>query len=251
MSEPFVNSVNGLGTASLLRDLGIVQSCLERFDISSPESEAIDLLVQIKDLVDVTALLDGLATRERRNPSAQRKSLSASDLVHLHSVCSSAAAITQECAGIIGPLQSNLKRIAHERDVGYTTPESRLGDQAWYDETYQALKLRTEVLRVVFSSINLLHHKNDTDEDGHLSAEARSSASTLHYWIALVDPKLHITDKRSKIAVCSHFSNVDASLIEFPVAKRRGGRKGSNDICPSIRKLALFCSEIRQSLLHR
>ena len=200
MYEPFASN---LGTASLLKHLDGARRSIEKFNnVSSLEPEATDLLEQIKDLFAVTALLDDLATKERRNSSAHLTPLSAADLVHLHSVCGSTATMTQECVEFIEPLQSSLEDIIRERDIiGCAAAESRLGSQAWYDETYEGLKLRTEVLRVLFSAINLLRHKNDTDEDGSLSAEAWSFASTLQYQIALVNPKLHGASKYSTTVV--------------------------------------------------
>jgi len=88
------------------------------------------------------------------------------------------ALTTEECTMFIRTLQSSLKGISQERiAAGYITPESRLGNQAWYSGTCQALKLQAEVLRTLFLAINLLHHKNNADENGKLSAEARLFSS--------------------------------------------------------------------------
>ena len=218
MSDPFAHSINSLGTVGLLNDLDGAQRLLEGLNSSSSEVEATDLLEQIKDLLDITASLNGLATRERRKPSPYLGLFSASDLVNLQSVVSNATTIIEECSMFARALQSSLKDIAHERDaVGYATPESHLRNQAWYDETYQALKLRTEVLRVLFSAINLLHLKNDRKDDDDISAEARSLASTLHYQIALVDPKVAITNDYSIAEVCSVSNGMSILLTESKV----------------------------------
>ncbi|TAQ86299.1 hypothetical protein B7494_g5375 [Chlorociboria aeruginascens] len=200
MYEPWVSH---LGTASLLKHLEIAEYSVEKFnDVSIPEPHATDLLEQIKDVIAVTFSLDDLATRERRNSSPTHpERLSAGDLVHLHSVCGSTATLTQECVEFIEPLRSRLDYIRSV--IGNGTINSQLGSQGWYRETYEGLKLRAEVLRILFSAINLLHHKNDSDEDGHLSAEATSFASILKYQIVWVSPKLHdAADNHGTSVVC-------------------------------------------------
>jgi hypothetical protein len=201
MHEPFASN---LGTASLLKHLDLAHTAVEKFnDVLDPEPEATDLLEQIADLVVATVSLDDLATRERRNSSANRSHLSAADRLHLRSVCSSTATMTQECVEFIQPLRSRLEDI--RGIMGSATVESRLESQDWYQETYEGLKLRTEVLRVLFSAINVLLHKNDTDEDGQLSNAALSSASALQYQIGVVNPKLHGANNDGTTVVCSEF----------------------------------------------
>ena len=251
MYAPFANSVNSLGTASLSRDLDGVQRSLERLNGSDPEQEATDLLEEIKDLVDINASLHELATRERRNPSLYPGSASPSDLVHLQSVFDGTSAITEECTVFARAIQSSLNDIVHERDaVGYTTRETMLRNQSWYDETCQALKLRAELLRALFSAINVLQHKNETDENGNLSSEARSFASTLQYQIALVDPKIHAADTHAASAVCSKPDNIYDLLMISLVAKCCGCCESNNNLCPNLREQALCRREIRQKLLY-
>ena len=115
-------------------------------------------------------------------------------MIHLASVLNGIAAVSEECSVFVRALRSSIQVVAYERaSVGYAAPQSRLQDQIWYDETYQAMKLQTEILRVLLSAINLLHCKKDTDENGHLSTEARALSSALHYQITLVDPKFKVT----------------------------------------------------------
>lgn len=204
MSESLESTVNSLGTATLLQDLDSAKRVLEDLSASGSELEVTDLHEQLKDLIEITASIHELSTSRRRNYSATPGLLSASDLVHLRPVLYGAATTTEECTVFVGALRSSLTGIAQERSrIGYTTPESRLRNQTWYSETYQALKLRTEVLRLLSSAINLLYHKHDTDENGRLSATARNFASTLHYQITLVDPKLHISSGQDTTAVGS------------------------------------------------
>jgi len=202
MDEPFASS---LGTASLLKYLDGAHRAVERFNnVSNPESEATDLLEQITDLIVATVSLDDLAKRERRYSSPHLPHLSPADLLHLQSVCSRTATMTQECVEFIEPLRSRLEDV--RGIMGSATAESHLKNQAWYQETYEGLRLRTEVLRVLFSALNVLLHKNDTDEAGQLSKEALSSASALQYQIGVVSPKLHAADHESTIVVCSELT---------------------------------------------
>ncbi|KAL7619412.1 hypothetical protein AAE478_009951 [Parahypoxylon ruwenzoriense] len=222
MAENFVNNVNSLCTAGLLAELESTQILLERLSTSSPESETIDLLEQVKDLVDVTLSLDGLVTSERRDPSLNIQLLSAGDLVHLHCVCSRAAAVTQECTRLLETLRESLKEISHARyQSGYVTNESRLRNQAWYDETCSALKLRTGVLRMVFSAIKLLYHKNETDKDGNLSTMARFSASTTRYQIKLVEPQLRAADERRVFELHKALDVVRSLALYVPVSTNK------------------------------
>jgi hypothetical protein len=198
MYEPFASN---LGTANLLKHLDGAQHAVEKFnDVSIPEPEAIDLLEQIKDLFAVTASLDELATKERRNSSAYPTRLSAADLLHLQSVCSSTASMTQECVEFIEPLRSRLEDLRGIMDSA--TREGQLRSQNWYPEIYEGLKLRTEIFQVLLSAINVLRHKNDANEKGQLSAEALSFASTLQYQIVLVNPKLQGANSESTTVVC-------------------------------------------------
>lgn len=186
------NSFNCLGAGRLLRDLRAVLSTLENLNVPFAEPEVSSLIEQIGDLVDIVRSFDHLATKERRHPSLQLEHRSADGLLHLQSVLDSTAAIIDECNLFIRPLQPSLEFIAHERDAaGYITTESRLDYQAWHEETYQALRLLTEVLRTLFTAIDLLRYQHDTDKNLQ-SLESRSSTSTqLHFQIGLVEQKLH------------------------------------------------------------
>lgn len=196
--EPFIHSVNGLGTADLLSELNSALETLEALHTLNSESEAADLIEQIKDLVDITAALNDLATRERRNPSLYPGAFSAADLVHLQSIVRGVAMMAEECTMFTTALRASLNNISHERkEAGYPTPESQFRNQMWYDETFYALKLRTEVLRVLFSAINLLQHRGDEDEDDNLSKKTRSLASTLHYQITVVETNLRSANDHS------------------------------------------------------
>ena len=208
MSDLFANNVTGLGTASLLRDLEGLRKALEKLDTLSPEPEATELIEQVKDLVDISGSFNDLAMRERRKPSLHPGSASASDLIHLQSVLEGTAATTEECTVLTRAIQSSLDDIADERNAaGYATHESRLRNQVWYEELRQAFGLHTDVLRALSSAVNTLQFKHDTDEDGNLSPEARSAASTLHYQIALIDPKLNSKDLRISSAVGHNFKD--------------------------------------------
>lgn len=237
MYGPFVNSVNSLGTASLSRNLDGVQQCLESLHGSDPEQEATDLLEVVKDLVDINASLNKLATKERRNPSIYLGSASASDIVHLQSVLDGIAATIDDCTVFARAIQSSLEDIAKHRAAdSLPTREFRLGNQPWYNETCQALKLQTEVLKTLLSAINVLQHKNETDENGNLSFEARSFASTLQYQIALVDPKIYAAETHGVSAVCPELSTRNVLLMIPLVAKRLSSCEGNNNICPNIRE---------------
>jgi hypothetical protein len=192
-------------TAGLRKSLEGALSSIEKFnDVDHPGPEGTDLLEQIKDLLDVIISLDDLATRRRRNLVPTR-SFSTTDLLHLETLGSNVATITQECMDFSDTLQSSLKDIIHGRD---TTTETRLSEQVWYDDTYQALKLRTETLRVLLSATNLVDHKGDVDEDGNLSNDAQSFASTLQYQIAVLKPKLDGADGQGMTAVCSRSTSM-------------------------------------------
>jgi len=198
------DSFNNLGTGSLLRDLLAARSAFEKLHISTTEPEVARLIEQIDDLIDIVSSFDNLATKERRHPSVHLTLRSANGLLHLQSVLDSTAAILDECTVFIRLLQSSPKIVGRERDTAdYLTPERRLEGQAWYEETCQVLRLLTEILRALFTAIDLLHHQHDTDENAQ-SFEARSSTSTqLHFQIGLVEQKLHTSSGHNTDAVCS------------------------------------------------
>lgn len=200
----FAPLADNIGTANLLEFLKRLRDCIERFnDIPSPEANAIELLEQIKDLVAVTRSIDDLATRERRYSSLRRNTLTAADTIHLQSVYTSTRHLVQDCIELIESFHPAVEDVIKDRNrIGYAAPETQLTGRPWYEEAYDALKLYAEVFRMLFSSITLLHNKNDTSEDGILSAEATISASTLQYQTALVESKLRNAGKHVTNEVC-------------------------------------------------
>lgn len=196
-------SANRVGTAYLLSYLDNVQGLLERYNADSArEPRAIDLLEQIKDLSAITSDFDAISVSKGRR-LAQIGALSTANLVQLQSVCNSAADVTQECSEFVGPLQSGLLHILRDRDNrGHVSPTPRLGEQTWYDEIFEALEIRTDVLQMLFCSVNLLHHKNDRDAEGNLPTETRSLASKLQCQIAFINPKLRTLLDQNIAVVC-------------------------------------------------
>ncbi|KAK3346014.1 hypothetical protein B0T25DRAFT_612183 [Lasiosphaeria hispida] len=191
---------SSLGASSLLRDLQAALATLERLNILVSEPEVTNLCEQIGDLVDIVLSFDNLATQERRHPTVHLKFRSAQALLHLQTLLSSTTAIIDECSALfIRPLQSNIEDLARTRDAtgpSYIAPNDLVKEQSWYDEAYNGLRLLTEVLRVLFTAIDLLNHQHGVDDDAQ-SLEARSSTSTqLHFQISLVEQRLHLVDGR-------------------------------------------------------
>jgi hypothetical protein len=189
---------DNLGAGILLKSLQIIRSVLENLNVSGSEPEVASLVELVSDLIDIAQSFDQLATKERRHPSIQLKiqSQNASSLLHLRAVLDSTAAIIDECTPFIRPLQPSLEALSHERNVtGYVENENRLEYQAWYAETYQALNLFTELLRTLFTAINLLQYQDDTDEDMQSLKNRSATATQLHYEITLVEQRLHISDQ--------------------------------------------------------
>ncbi|KAI1768962.1 TPR-like protein [Hypoxylon sp. FL1150] len=106
-------------------------------DIPSPEAKVIELLEHIKDLVAATQSIDDLATKERRNSSVSRNTLTPADAIHLQSVYSGIQHLAQDCIEVIEHFHPQWKM------------SSRSG-------TGSAI-LYGEVFRMLFSSIILLH----------------------------------------------------------------------------------------------
>ncbi|KAI1777835.1 hypothetical protein F4818DRAFT_326973 [Hypoxylon cercidicola] len=224
----FAPLADNLGTANLLELLKRLRDCIERFnDVPSPEAKAIEFLEQIKDLIAVTRSIDDLATKQRRY-SLRRNTLTAADAIHLQSVYTSTRHLTQDYIELIEHFHPAVEDVIKERDsIGYATPETELTGRPWYEEAYNASKLYAEVFRMLFSCITLLQYKNDTGEDGNLSAEAITSASTLQYQAVLVESKLrnagnHVTKElRGAVAVAKRITlQVPPSLNKHFVVGR-------------------------------
>jgi len=187
---------DSLGAGYLLKDLQATLGVLEKINVSGAEPEVASLVEQVSDLIDIVHSFDHLATKERRHPSVHLKFRSPNALLHLQAVLDSTAAIIDECTPFVRPLQSSLEALKHERDVaGYIGTENRLENQAWYGETYQALRLLTELLRALFTAIDLLQYQDDTDEDTQSFKTRSSTATQLHFQIGLVEQKLHLNDQ--------------------------------------------------------
>ncbi|KAH9905397.1 hypothetical protein F4778DRAFT_706498 [Xylariomycetidae sp. FL2044] len=217
MYEPLATN---LGTAGLLRYLNGLQEWISRLNgIERADPQGVDLSEQIKDLVAITVGIDELATRERRHFSTSVETLSANDLVHLHAVCNSIRALVQECTDLIEPLKSAIEDIVTRSDQSaYASTDDGLAAHPWYSDTYGALKIRTEALRVMLSCITLMQHKTRPGEDGNLSREARASASTLQYQIALVQPKIHIIENRESKELRIALSAAKGVSLQTPLS---------------------------------
>jgi hypothetical protein len=187
-----------LGAGSLLKSVQITRQLLENLNISSSEPEVARVVELVSDLIDIVQSFEKLATKERRHPSIHLnfRSQNASSLLHLRAILDSTSAIIDECRPFVRLLQPSLEALNHQRNVtGYVETQNRLENQAWYVETYQALSLFTELLRTLFTAINLLQYQDDIDEDTQ-SLKARSATATqLHYEITLVEQRLHISDQ--------------------------------------------------------
>ncbi|KAF2829587.1 hypothetical protein CC86DRAFT_437443, partial [Ophiobolus disseminans] len=183
---------DSLGAGNLVRDLQATLGVLEKINVSGAEPEVASLVEQVSDLVDIVQEFDSLATRERRHPSIHLKIRSPSALLHLRAVLDSTATLINECSPFVRPLRSSLESFIHERDaVGYLGTENHLENQAWYEETYSALRLLAELLRALFTATDLLQYQDIDDEDAQLLKDRSSTATKLHFQIELVEQKLH------------------------------------------------------------
>ncbi|KAI0458406.1 hypothetical protein F5B21DRAFT_26245 [Xylaria acuta] len=212
------DSFDRLGTRSFLNDLEAARTVLEGFKVPVAAPEVIvNLLEQIGDLIDIAHTFDEAATAERRNPSAHARLHSAGGLLHLESVLQSAADTIDECTLFIQLLQSTVEAAVRESDeAAYTTNETHLDNQAWYEEVYQDLRLRAEVLRALLTAIDLLLYRHDTDETAE-SLKKRSSASTrLHYQIGLVEQRLGSKGDQDTVIVQDAVRVAKAVTISIP-----------------------------------
>ena len=187
-----------LGTGNVLKDLRATQSALEKLNLDylNAQPDVGGLIDQIIDLTDIIRSFQHLATAERQGPSVFLKFGPASDLLHLQSVVDNTAAIIEDCAAFINVLQSTVERVARRREVTYLTDESQLASQGICYETGQILRLWTEVLRALFTAIDMLQCRHDVNVGGQ-SPESPSSASTqLHFQIELAERTIGSVDQR-------------------------------------------------------
>ena len=187
MADPFAS----IWAGTLLKVLQAVLGALEKLDISDAEPEVVSLVEQVGDLLDIVRSFQQLATTERRNHSVQLKIGSGNGLLHLQLVSGAVAAIIEDCIPLAATLEVIVNGIADQRvEAGYITDDSRFGNQSWYDDIYKDLRLQTDLLRALFTAIDLLYHQHDLDGNGQ-SLETRSSTSTkLHFQIGLVEQRL-------------------------------------------------------------
>jgi hypothetical protein len=192
MSELF----DSLGAGNLLKDLHATLGSLKKINVSGAEPEVAGLVEQVSDLFHIVESFDHLATKERRQPSAHLSLRSANAVLHLQAVLDSTSAIIDECTPFVRPLQANLEILIHERNVsGNQWTENRLENQTWFEEIYQALRLLTELLRALFTAIDLLQYEDDNDEDPQILKSRSSTATQLHFQIGLVAQKIHLNDQ--------------------------------------------------------
>ncbi|KAI1262302.1 hypothetical protein F5Y18DRAFT_397927 [Xylariaceae sp. FL1019] len=181
-----------LGARSFLNDLQSAQKALESLKITvAPPEVVTSLTEQIDDLIEVAASFDHMATTERRNPSAHASLYSAGSLLHLESVVESTTEVVDECSLFTQLLQSTVEATTRERsENGYITSDIQLENQAWYEEVHQDLRLRAEVLRALFTAIDLLQYQNKADELSETLQKRSSTSTQLHFQIGLVEQRL-------------------------------------------------------------
>ncbi|KAI1285627.1 hypothetical protein F5Y03DRAFT_407018 [Xylaria venustula] len=209
------NVFGQLGTRRFLGDLRTVQSVLETLKVPAAELEVTAILSeQIGDLIDITISFDDVATMERRKPSVHARPHSAGGLLHLESVVRSTAAVIGECTLFIQILQSTIEAVTRaSSETLYTTTETYLENQGRYEEVYEDLQLRAEVLRALFTAKDLLYHGQDASH----SLETRSSVSTqLHYQIGLVEQRIGSKDYKGTDAVHSAVRAARAVTVYIP-----------------------------------
>lgn len=187
---------DSLGASTLLRGLHATVKILERINISGSESEVAALAEQVSDLVAIVHSFEDLATQERRHASVQLRVRSPVAIIHLRTVLDSTAAIIHECAPFVRPLQSSLGAFDHEGNAARSTGiEYHLEEQPWYEETYQALRLFAEVLRALYTAIELLQFQEDFDEETQSPKTRSFIATQLYFQLSVAEQRLHANDQ--------------------------------------------------------
>ncbi|KAI0399143.1 hypothetical protein F4802DRAFT_603270 [Xylaria palmicola] len=220
MSIPLITNV---GTARLLVHLKRARQFMTEFiNNSGPDCGGVELEEQLKDLIAVIQLIDEVATRERLGPSTSAKVPSAADVLLSQSACTSIAIVNQECIEFLEPIQSALEDYSHDRShAGYTSSNSHLSSEPWYEELRDALKIRANVLRLLLTAIELLCMRNEQHVDDSLSAKAQSLASTLQYSIVLIEPQLQVADKRHSKELGKALAAAKAISLQTPASLNR------------------------------
>lgn len=206
-----------LGARSFLHDLNAAKTVIEGFKTTDAAPEVIiNLAQQIGDLIYIASSFDDVATTERRNPSAHATLHSAGELLHLESVLQSTAAVIRECTTFIQVLRSTVEAVTRDSGEGVaTTSETHLENQVWYEEVYQGLRLRAEVLGALSTAMDLLYDTDDTVQ----SLETRPLASKLHFQVTLVEQALRSTSCQGVDDVCSvksHILRCKHSILTVP-----------------------------------
>jgi len=179
----------------LLQRLDNVLSSIEKLaGEQPPDSKTTEFVEQIKDLIAITSSLDDTATSIRRQPFYPR-ALSEGDIIQLQRLTSTVTTTVEECTDSIDTLQSALLDLITEKASNpYSPAKVALGNQDWFGESLHTMRLQTEALQLLLSAINLVHQKNDLDEDGYMLSGVRSLASTLQYQLA------HLNQKRQSVS---------------------------------------------------
>lgn len=182
-------------TSALLQRLEGVLSSVERLaGEQPPDSKTTEFVEQIKDLIAITSSLDDIATSTRRQPFYPR-ALSEGDIIQLQRLANTVTTTVEECTESIDTLQSALLDLITEKTSNpYFPGRVKLGNQDWFEESLLTMRLQTEALQLLLSAINLVHQKNDLDEDGCMPSEAQLLASTLQYQLA------HLSQKRQTVS---------------------------------------------------
>jgi len=186
-------------TSVLLQRLDGVLSSVERLAGKQPlDSKTAEFVEHIKDLIAITRSLDDTATSTRRQPFHPR-ALSEGDIIQLQRLASTVTTTVEECTESMDILQSALlDLIMKKASDPYSPAKVALGNQDWFEEWLLTMRLQTEALQLLLSATNLVHQKNDLDEDGYMPSEARLLASTLQYQLAHLNLKRQTVSPQSQ-----------------------------------------------------
>ncbi|PSN64408.1 hypothetical protein BS50DRAFT_622987 [Corynespora cassiicola Philippines] len=198
MSELF----DGLGTGHFLKAVQAALKILENIYASDSDPEVASFVDQLSDLVHIVHSFHDLATKGRRQLPVRIEFRWENTLNHLESVLDGTRAIISECTPVIRPLQSSLEALRIERQsLGYIDANTRLKNQSWYQDIYDALKIFTELLRVLFAGVDLLRYQDAANEDGQVLETRSLTAKQLSLQISKVEQKLNLYQQHNTGAV--------------------------------------------------
>ncbi|EFW98742.1 kinesin light chain [Grosmannia clavigera kw1407] len=186
-----------------LNDLQDVLGCVEQFETTTTEKEAVgDLAQLLSDLIQTVEPFQERTAKGKRKEVSLQAQFNVARRLHLQQVSDSVEAIIDEHVEFVQALPAILKRPGQSGTIHDGFDDDRLQDKSWYRDVRDNLGLQTETLKALGMATDILTLDYDTGHDSGRPVVTQSSLSTsLHFQIKLARQKARLCQNYATPAI--------------------------------------------------